>query len=399
MPALLYFLALVVFAQGTSEFVLAGLLTDIAADLGITLTEAGLLTTAFALGMVLGAPAMAILARRFSARTALTSFLIVFVAAHIVGALTDSFPLLLLTRVVAAVANAGFLAVALALIVRIVEPHRQARAVGVVLAGTTLALIAGVPAGAVLGASFGWRAALWAIAVLCVPALLAGLTAPTGAGGGTGGAQRPPLRTELAVLRSRTVLGVIAVTVLVNAATFGAFTYLAVIAEAGLGLRPLAVPVLLALFGVGAFVGVTVAGRYADRHWARIVGLLGPCLVLVWASLTVVVAVAGLGARGGGDHLGVGIFWVLTPVAGALSFALGSTLIARIVSEARHAPNLGGAFATAALNLGAALGPVVAGLALSRLGEVGPFAVAAVCVGSAVGIWVLIRRAGLLAPG
>ena len=157
MPALLYFLALAVFAQGTSEFVLAGLLTDIAADLGITLTEAGLLTTAFALGMVLGAPAMAILARRFSARTALTSFLIVFVAAHIVGALTDSFPLLLLTRVVAAVANAGFLAVALALIVRIVEPHRQARAVGVVLAGTTLALIAGVPAGAVLGASGGER--------------------------------------------------------------------------------------------------------------------------------------------------------------------------------------------------------------------------------------------------
>ncbi|RAE81591.1 chloramphenicol efflux pump, partial [Burkholderia multivorans] len=151
---------------------------------------------------VLGAPAMAILARRFSARTALTSFLVVFVAVHIVGALTDSFTVLLLTRVVAAVANAGFLAVALALIVRIVEPHRQARAVGVVLAGTTLALIAGVPAGAVLGASFGWRAALWAIAVLCVPALLAGLTAPTRAGGGTGGAQRPLLRTELAGLRS-----------------------------------------------------------------------------------------------------------------------------------------------------------------------------------------------------
>ncbi|MBR7503644.1 MFS transporter, partial [Mycobacterium tuberculosis] len=89
---------------------------------------------------------------------------------------------------------------------------------------------AGVPAGAVLGASFGWRAALWAIAVLCVPALLAVLTAPTGAGGGAGGAQRPPLCAELAVLRSRTVLGVSAVAVLVNAATFGAFTYLAVIA-------------------------------------------------------------------------------------------------------------------------------------------------------------------------
>lgn len=231
MPALLNFLALAVFAQGTSEFVLAGLLADIAADLGIPLAEAGLLTTAFAVGMVLGAPVMAIFARRLSARTALTSFLIVFVAAHIAGALTGSFPVLLLTRVIAAVANAGFLAVALALIVRIVEARRRARAVGVIVAGTTLALIAGVPAGAVLGAAFGWRSALWAIAVLCVPALFAVLTAPSG----NEGEQRPTLLAELAVLRSRPVLGVIAVTVLVNAATFGAFTYLAVVAEAGLG--------------------------------------------------------------------------------------------------------------------------------------------------------------------
>lgn len=395
MPALLFFLALAVFAQGTSEFVLAGLLTDIAADLGITLAEAGLLTTAFAVGMVLGAPIMAILARRFSARAALMAFLIVFVAAHIVGALTGSFPILLLTRVVAAVANAGFLAVALALIVRIVDPRRQARAVGILLAGTTLALIAGVPAGAVLGASFGWRSALWAIAVLCVPALLAVLTAPAGAGGG----QRPTLLAEVAVLRSRAVLGVIAVAVLVNAATFGAFTYLAVIAEAGLGLPPTAVPLLLGLFGLGAFVGVTVAGRFADAHWARIVGLLGPCLVLVWSVLAVVIAVAGPGPRGGGDRLGEAMLWVLIPVAGALSFALGSTLIARIVAEARQAPTLGGAFATAALNLGAALGPVAAGLALNRLGEVGPLTVAAVCVGLAGGIWVVVRRAGVLAPG
>ena len=395
MPALLFFLALAVFAQGTSEFVLAGLLTDIAADLGITLAEAGLLTTAFAVGMVLGAPIMAIFARRFSARAALTAFLIVFVAAHIVGALTGSFPILLLTRVVAAVANAGFLAVSLALIVRIVDPRRQARAVGILLAGTTLALIAGVPAGAVLGASFGWRSALWAIAVLCVPALLAVLTAPTG----TGGRQRPPLLAEVAVLRSRAVLGVIAVAVLVNAATFGAFTYLAVIAKAGLGLPPTSVPLLLGLFGLGAFVGVTVAGRFADAHWARIVALLGPCLVLVWSVLAVVIAGAGPGPRGGGDRLGEAMLWVLIPVAGALSFALGSTLIARIVAEARQAPTLGGAFATAALNLGAALGPVAAGFALNRLGEVGPLTVAAVCVGLAGGIWVVVRRAGVLAPG
>ncbi|WP_453984847.1 MFS transporter [Brevibacterium casei] len=395
MPALLNFLALAVFAQGTSEFVLAGLLADIAADLGIPLAEAGLLTTAFAVGMVLGAPVMAIFARRLSARTALTSFLIVFVAAHIAGALTGSFPVLLLTRVIAAVANAGFLAVALALIVRIVEARRRARAVGVIVAGTTLALIAGVPAGAVLGAAFGWRSALWAIAVLCVPALFAVLTAPSG----NEGEQRPTLLAELAVLRSRPVLGVIAVTVLVNAATFGAFTYLAVVAEAGLGYPSPAVPILLCLFGIGAFAGVTLAGRFADAHGTTIVSVLSPCLVLVWAALAVTVASAGTGAQSGSGHLGEGLLWVLTPVVGALSFALGSTLVARIVAEARQAPNLGGAFATAALNLGATIGPVAAGLALTRLGEAGPFTVAAVGVGLSLGIWLLIRRAGILAPG
>lgn len=111
------------------------------------------------------------------------------------------------------------------------------------------------------------------------------------------------------------------------------------------------------------------------------------------------VASAGTGAQSGSGHLGEGLLWVLTPVVGALSFALGSTLVARIVAEARQAPNLGGAFATAALNLGATIGPVAAGLALTRLGEAGPFTVAAVGVGLSLGIWLLIRRAGILAPG
>lgn len=122
MPAVLYLLALATFAQGTSEFVLAGLLPPIATDLGLPLAQAGLLTSGFALGMVIGAPTMAAAARRLSPRWALATFLALFISAHAVGALIGSFAILLTSRIVAALANAGFLAVALSTVTRIVPP-------------------------------------------------------------------------------------------------------------------------------------------------------------------------------------------------------------------------------------------------------------------------------------
>ena len=143
MPALLYLLALAVFAQGTSEFVLAGLLPGISHDLGVPLGQAGLLTSAFAVGMIVGAPTMAAISRRLSPRWTLTGFLAVFIVVHVVGALTDDFGVLFATRVLAALANAGFLAVTLSTVSRIVAAERQARALSVILAGTTVALIAG----------------------------------------------------------------------------------------------------------------------------------------------------------------------------------------------------------------------------------------------------------------
>ncbi|NEB78138.1 MFS transporter, partial [Streptomyces sp. SID14478] len=122
MPFALYLLALAVFAQGTSEFMLSGLAPDIAHDLGISLPAAGSLTSAFAVGMIVGAPPAAVLALRRSRRAALAGFLTVFALAHVVGALTGSYAVLLATRVVAALANAGFLAVALATAASLVAP-------------------------------------------------------------------------------------------------------------------------------------------------------------------------------------------------------------------------------------------------------------------------------------
>lgn len=161
MPFALLLLGLAVFAQGTSEFMLSGLVPDIARDLQVTVPAAGALTSAFAVGMVVGAPLMAALGRRWSRRGALLGFLIVFLAVHVVGAVTDSFGVLLATRVVGALANAGFLAVALVAATGMVGPEAKGRATSTLLAGVTLACVVGVPAGALLGQLWGWRSAFW----------------------------------------------------------------------------------------------------------------------------------------------------------------------------------------------------------------------------------------------
>ncbi|GHJ08686.1 chloramphenicol resistance protein [Micromonospora humidisoli] len=381
MPVLLYLLAVAVFAQGTSEFVLAGILPGIATDLEVSLGRAGFLTSGFALGMVVGAPATAATARRLPPRWTLTGCLALFIAAHVIGAITDSFAILVASRIGAALANAGFLAVALSTVTRIVPAERHTRALAVILGGTTLALIAGVPAGAFVGDVLGWRATLWAIALLCLPALVAVLAAtPThprqSAGTGAGSA----IGRELASLRRRPAQLNIVLAVLVNAATFGTFTYLAAIATGPAGFTDRTVPLLLAVFGIGAFLGVTVAGRFGDRHWRPLITVTGPLLMAGWALLAFTVA-------------SPAALWLLALTQGALSFALGSTLIARIVATTRDAPTMGGSFATVALNVGAVTGPLAGGLTIEALGVRGPVIASCVLVILAVGVWFTCRTA------
>ncbi|WP_224284368.1 Cmx/CmrA family chloramphenicol efflux MFS transporter, partial [Streptomyces sp. LS1784] len=351
MPLPLYLLALAVFAMGTSEFMLAGLLPGLAADLGVTVGTAGGLTSAFAVGMAVGAPLMAVLVRNRPGRGSLLGFVLVFAAAHAVGALTASFPVLFATRVVAALADAGFLAVALTTAAALVPADRKGRALAVLLSGTTVATVAGVPGGAVLGALFGWRAAFWAVALLCLPAAVGiakGLPAVVTS---VGRSSTTALRTEFAELRRPRLLRAMLLAALVNAATFGGFTFLAPVVTGRAGLGELWVPVALVLFGAGSFTGVTVAGRLADRRPGLVLAVGGPLLLVGWPSLAV------LAGR-------PGALLPLVFLLGALSFAVGGTLITRVLYEAAGAPALAGAYATAALNLGATAGPLLAAAAL-----------------------------------
>ncbi|MEV0627238.1 Cmx/CmrA family chloramphenicol efflux MFS transporter [Nonomuraea wenchangensis] len=379
MPLALYVLALAVFAQGTSEFMLSGLVPDLARDLGVSVSAAGALTSAFAAGMIVGAPLMAVAGMRWPRRRALTAFLVVFVLVHVVGAVTADFGVLLVTRVLAAVANAGFLAVGLAAAVAMVPPDAKGRATSVLLGGVTLACVAGVPGGAVLGQMFGWRAAFWAVALACLPALYAVLRGIPEEKGAEGAAARG-VRGEVRVLGDARVVVVLVLAALVNAATFCVFTYLAPLVTEVAGLAAGWVPAVLALFGLGSFAGVSVAGRLSDTRPVALLAGGGIALLAGWALLA---------ATAGSPAAAV----LLAFVQGALAFAVGSALIARALYAASGAPSLGGSFATAALNVGAAVGPALGGLALAAgLGHRSPAWAAAVLVAAALIIGVLARR-------
>ncbi|AJT43111.1 Cmx/CmrA family chloramphenicol efflux MFS transporter [Psychromicrobium lacuslunae] len=362
MPFTVYLFSIAVFAQGTSEFMLAGLLPDLSAELDVSVPQAGLLTSAFAVGMVFGAPLTAAFSRGWPPRRSLAIFLLVFIAVHLLGAITTSFTVLLASRVVAALANAGFLAVALSLVTRIVPTEQRNRALSIVLAGTTIALIAGVPAGAFLAMSFGWRSALWAVALISVPGLLAVLSRSIGNSLPAG--ERRRLISEFVALRNFRLLLLMFLALSVNAATFCGFSYLAPLVTEAAKLPATMVPLVLALFGIGALLGVLLAGRLALRRPAASGRLAGALLAIGWSIL---------GSLAAHPTAFLAMFLPLTLLLGALSFGLGSALIARFMAEASGAPTMAGAFATMSFNIGAALGPVLGGLAFSSwLGAAGP---------------------------
>jgi MFS transporter, DHA1 family, chloramphenicol resistance protein len=379
MPFAVYVLGLAVFAQGTSEFMLAGLVQDIAADLGVSIPAVGSLTSAFAVGMIVGAPLVAMLSLRWPRRRALLTFLITFLLAHVAGALTSSFEVLFVTRVIAALANAGFLAVGLATAASMAGPRARGRATSVLLSGVTLACVAGVPLGAVLSGFWGWRSAFWGVAVISTPAVIAILRSVPAT---PAAPEAPSVRHELRALRTPRLIVTLVLGACVNGATFCSFTYLTPVITHVTGLGTVWVPVTLALFGIGSFIGVNLGGRLSDSRPVEVLAVGGVALLAGWL----------LFALTAGNPV---IALVLVFVQGALSFAVGSTLIAQALYAASDAPTLAGGFATAALNVGAAAGPALGGVALGAdLGFRSPLLVSAVLVTVALALGGVARTIG-----
>ncbi|MER5491373.1 Cmx/CmrA family chloramphenicol efflux MFS transporter [Streptomyces sp. LE64] len=345
MPLAVHILGLSVFALGTSEFMLSGLLPPIARDMGVTIPQAGLLISAFAVGMVVGAPLLAVATLRLPRKATLVALLTTFGLGQVAGALAPNYEVLFASRVVSALACAGFWALGAAVAIAMVPVTARARAMAVMIGGLSIANVLGVPAGAFLGEHLGWRSAFWAVGLASVVALVGVLTLipriPVPA-------ERPRLRGELRIYRDRQVWLAIAVTALAAGGVFCAFSYLAPLLTDVAGLTEGWVPVVLGLFGLGALIGTLLGGRFADAH------LFGVMLSGTAASTVLLTALALLGQ------------WAVAAVA--LSFLLGVSafytapaLNARMFNVAGAAPTLAGATTTAAFNIGNTGGPWLGG--------------------------------------
>ncbi|MEV4435564.1 Cmx/CmrA family chloramphenicol efflux MFS transporter [Streptomyces sp. NPDC049585] len=351
MPVAVHVLGLSVFALGTSEFMLSGLLQPIARDMDVSIPQAGLLVSAFAIGMVVGAPLLAAATLRLPRRTTLVALLAVFGLGQVAGALAPTYGVLFASRVVSALACAGFWAVGAAVAVSLVPVDARARAMAVMVGGLSIANIAGVPAGALLGQHAGWRAAFWAVAALSAVGLV-GVLAVVPATQPPTGADAPRLRTELSIYRDRQVWLALITTALNAAAVFCLFSYLAPLLTETAGLPESWVPTVLALFGVGALIGTTIGGRVADAH------LFGTMYSGIGAA-AVVMAVLALTAHTAAAAVGMAM------LLGVAAFTTAPALNARMFNVANAAPTLAGATTTSAFNLGNTVGPWLGGLVIA----------------------------------
>ncbi|MFJ2739276.1 Cmx/CmrA family chloramphenicol efflux MFS transporter [Streptomyces sp. NPDC087440] len=345
MPLAVYMLGLAVFALGTSEFMLSGLLPPIADDMDVSIPQAGLLISAFAIGMVIGAPLLAVATLRLPRRTTLIALISVFGLGQVAGALAPTYELLFASRVVSALACAGFWAVGAAVAIAMVDVGSRARAMAVMIGGLSIANVLGVPVGAFLGEHLGWRSAFWAVgaasavALVGVVTLIPRIPLPD---------EKPQLKRELGIYRDRQVLVSVLITALAAGGVFCAFSYLSPLLTDVAGLDSKWVPWVLGLFGIGALAGTTVGGMVADAR---------PFGVLIGGISTSTVLLAALA-----------LFGSTAAVAVTLSFALGFSafftapaLNARMFNVAGAAPTLAGATTTAAFNIGNTGGPALGG--------------------------------------
>jgi DHA1 family inner membrane transport protein len=390
MPVALWALAIGGFGIGLTEFVIMGLLPEVAADFAVTETVAGYLISGYALAVAVGAVGLTAALTRVDRKRALLGLMVLFIAGNLVSAVAPTYGLMLGGRVLAALCHGAFFGIGSVVAADLVARDRRAAAISIMFAGLTVANVLGVPFGTLLGQAAGWRATFWAITAIGVLAFVgiaalvpARVGAPDDGTVADAAAPSSGLRGELAAFRAPQVWLSIAVTVLGYGGMFGAFTYIAYTLTEVSGFASTTVPWLLVLFGAGLFVGNLLGGRAADRH-------LGATLVVLLAVLAVVLGVFALTA---GSKAATVASLVLM---GAFGFATVPGLQMRVMHHAAAAPTLASGANIAAFNVGNAFGAWVGGLTLAAgLGYTAPLGAGAVV--TVVGLAVMLVAAAV--PG
>ncbi|MET3509699.1 MULTISPECIES: MFS transporter [Plantibacter] len=357
MPLGLIALALGGFGIGLTEFVIMGLLPEVAADFSVSEAAAGWLISGYALAVVVGALALTAAVTRLPKKPVLLALMVLFIAGNLVSALAGDYQVMLAGRILAALSHGAFFGIGSVLAAAMVPAHRQAGAIAIMFTGLTAANVLGVPFGTLLGQHFGWRSTFWAITVIGVIAFIGILTlVPKPKRDGAPAS----LLAELRAFRSGQVWLSIAVTVLGYGGMFGAFTYIAYTLTEVSGFASITVPWLLILFGVGLLVGNIVGGKAADRNIDR-------TLIVVIAVLTVILVIFAATAQ---SPVATVIALVLM---GGFGFATVPGLQMRVMRYASAAPTLASGANIAAFNLGNALGAWLGGVTITAgLGYTSP---------------------------
>lgn len=358
MPLGLFALAAGGFGIGLTEFVIMGLLPEVAADFGVTEPVAGYLISGYALAVAVGGILITAAVTRFDRKRVLGGLLVLFIIGNAMSALAPTYEVMLAGRIVAALCHGAFFGIGAVVASGMVAPDKRAGAIAMMFGGLTVANVLGVPFGTFIGQQFGWRATFAVISVIGVLALAAILAFVPATVPGTSGAGG--LRAEFGAFRSRQVWLSIVVTVLGYGGMFGAFTYIAYTLTEVSGFDSSMVPWLLVLFGVGLFIGNYLGGKAADRA-------LAPALITILAALTVVLVVFALTAESK-------VMTVLSLILmGAFGFATVPGLQMRIMNHAKDAPTMASGANIAAFNLGNALGAWIGGIAIAAgLGYTSP---------------------------
>jgi DHA1 family inner membrane transport protein len=351
MPLALYALTAGAFGIGVTEFVIMGLLMEVGADFGVSISMAGLLISGYALGVVVGAPILTALTSRLSRKTTLLALMAVFTIGNAACALAPDYATLMAARVLTAFAHGTFFGVGSVVATSLVAPDRRASAIAIMFTGLTVANVLGVPFGTWLGQAFGWRSTFWAVALvgLAAFAILAALV-PRDKPSTT----VPDFRSDLKALMRRPVLLGLLTTVLGYAGVFAVFTYIVPLLTQITGFSEGAVSPILLVFGAGTIVGNLLGGKLADRR--LIPTMLGSLLLL-----TIVLGLTGFALQN--RVLAV----IAIGLLGASAFATVAPLQMWVLEKSQGAgQSLASSFNIAAFNLGNAIGAWLGGAVIDH---------------------------------
>lgn len=376
MPLPIFALFLAAFGIGTAEFVIAGLLPDVSVDLGVSIPTAGLLISAYAIGVAIGGPLVTLALARVPRKSALLILVGTFTIGQVLCALAPDYTLLMVARLLVSIGHGAYFGVAAITATRIAGPGKAGRAVALLLAGITVSNIIGVPAGTAIGNALGWRATFWAVGGLSLLSVAAiALLVPASPPEHRAAAS---LGNEIRVLGRPQIWMTFIVVMVAMIAQFSLFTYIAPFLTEITRVPAEVVPWLLLLFGVGSTLGVLIGGRLAD--WKLMPTMVGMLLAAA--------AVYGVIWLAGGN---VWVAAVCIVLWSGLSFGFGAPAQTRILKAAADAPNLASPLVPTAFNIGIALGASIGAAALEAgwgypslplIGVVSSLAAAAIAVAS-----------------